>query len=85
MPTAEMTQEVTSVFQAAKLLPAKIREQLAEELWDSLDLEVPCETAELETMQREELRRRVEDYRSGLEPTYSVDEVREFLRADRTK
>ena len=61
MQTIELTKEVTTVFQAAKSLPPKEREQLAEELWASLDEDAPCEVSELEAMQLEEVRRRLEE------------------------
>ena len=83
MQTAELTKDVTTVFQAAKLLPPKVREQLAEELWASLDEDAPCEVSELEAMQLEEVRRRLEDYRAGREQSYSAEEVREYVRAGR--
>ena len=83
MQALEQTEEVTSVFQAAKSLPPKVRELLAEELWASLDEDAPCEASEVEAMQLEEVRRRVEDYRTGREPSYSEEEVRAFLKSGR--
>ena len=83
MQAAGLTQEVTSVFQAAKSLPPNVRELLAEELWASLDDDAPCEASQIEAMQLEEVRRRVEDYRTGREPSYSEEEVRAFLRSGR--
>ena len=83
MQTAELTQDVTTVFQAAKSLPPKVRELLAEELWASLDEDAPCEPSQLEAMQLEEVRRRLEDFRAGREPSYSAEEVREHLRSGR--
>lgn len=79
------TTEITTVFQAAKSLPPKVRELLAEELWASLDEDAPCEASQLEAMQLEEVRRRLEDYRSGREPSYSEEEVREHLRSGRSQ
>lgn len=78
------TTEITTVFQAAKSLPPKVRELLAEELWASLDEDAPCESSQLEAMQLEEVRRRLEDYRSGREPSYSEEQVREHLRSGRS-
>ena len=83
MQAAGLTQEVTSVFQAAKSLPPNVRELLAEELWASLDDDAPCEASQIEAMQLEEVRRRVKDYRTGREPSYSEEEVRAFLRSGR--
>ena len=83
MQALEQTEEVTSVFQAAKSLPPKVRELLAEELWASLDEDAPCEASEVEAMQLEEVRRRVEDYRTGREPSYSEEDVRAFLKSGR--
>lgn len=85
MPTTELTQDVTTVFQAAKSLPPIVREQLAEELWASLDEDAPCEPSQLSDMQLEEVRRRLEDYRAGREATYSAEEVREHLRSGRSQ
>ncbi len=79
------TTEITTVFQAAKSLPPKVRELLAEELWASLDVDAPCESSQLEAMQLEEVRRRLEDYRSGREPSYSEEQVREHLRSGRSQ
>lgn len=79
------TTEITTVFQAAKSLPPKVRELLAEELWASLDEDAPCESSQLEAMQLEEVRRRLEDYRSGREPSYSEEQVREHLRSGRSQ
>lgn len=83
MQTTELTQDMTTVFQAAKSLPPKVREQLADELWASLDDDAPCEPSQLEAMQLEEVRRRLEDYRAGRERSYSAEEVREHLRSGR--
>src|SRR5436309_1010555 len=77
MPTVELTSEVERVFCAAKALPPSVRARLAEELWDSLDADAPCGDEELEALQREEIRRRVVDYRAGRERTYSEEEVRQ--------
>lgn len=79
------TAEFTTVFEAAKSLPPKVRELLAEELWASLDEDAPCEPSQLEAMQLEEVRRRLEDYRSGREPSYSEEEVRGHLKSGRSQ
>jgi hypothetical protein len=63
MQTVAHTQDVTTVFEAAKSLPPKVREQLVEGVWASLNDDAPCEPSQLEAMQLEEDRK---DLRSGL-------------------
>ncbi len=81
--TVEFAEDVKTVFQAATSLPPEVREQLAEELWASLDEETSRETADGEAMQLEEIRRRLEAYRAGREKSYSAEEVRNFVRSEK--
>jgi putative addiction module component (TIGR02574 family) len=84
MSTIETPQEFETVFQAARSLPPTIRAQLAEELWESLDKDAPGSQADVEDLQREEIRRRIEDFRADRERSYSEEEVRQYLREGRT-
>ncbi len=80
-----MPAELQSVLDAALQLPNADREALAERLWESLDDEVADDdfgdhpfAAEWD----EEIRRRLEDMRSGTEKAVPWEEVQKLMLED---